>query len=224
MEIYHLLNRGVDRRTIFLDVQDKKRFVHGLEIFNDTAPANNTSYSIANIAASNDLRGRYGNKEDRQLVDIHAWVLMGNHYHLLVSERLENGVTKFITKLNVGYAKYFNEKYKRSGTLFQGRTKKILIAHQAQYLHILHYIHLNPLDMSPTTREWRLRRIQNAKKAISHLDRYKWSSYTDYCGKNNFPSLLTKELFAETYPDYKKELSAYLADIEHLPPELTLEG
>ena len=193
------------------------RFVHDLYEFNDKAPA--PEFIRNRDFVNPDMRqGR------EKIVDLHGWCLMGNHYHLLLSERVEGGLSLFLRKLNVGYANYFNERYKRAGTLFQGRTKKIHIDSDAYFLHILHYIHLNPLDMSPTTREWRLRRIQNAKKAISHLDRYKWSSYTDYCGKNNFPSLLTKELFAETYPDYKKELSAYLADIEHLPPELTLEG
>ena len=72
---------------------------------------------------------------------------MGNHYHLLLSERREGGISDFMRKVNVGYAKFFNEKYKRTGTLFQGRTKKVLVDSDAHFLHILHYIHLNPLDL-----------------------------------------------------------------------------
>src|SRR3989344_6393446 len=132
--IYHALNRGVEKRILFVDDQDRARFVHDLYEFNDTAPAGNgyRSFHPMMEIRSPSLRKR------EQIVDIHGWCLMGNHYHLLLSERVENGLSLFLRKLNVGYAMYFNEKYKRSGTLFQGRTKKIRINSEAHFLHILH--------------------------------------------------------------------------------------
>ena len=136
MELWHALNRGVDKRTIFEDSQDRARFVHDLFEFNDEKAAQNTSRSNMSNLRSRSL-----------LVDIHGWCLMKNHYHLLLSERVDGGITKFIRKLNIGYAKYFNEKYHRSGTLFQGRTKRVLISSDAHFLHILHYLHLNPLHL-----------------------------------------------------------------------------
>ena len=139
---------------------------------------------------------------------------MGNHYHLLVSEIAEGGVTMFLRKLNVGYAKYFNERYKRVGTLFQGRTKKVRIASNAHFLHILHYIHLNPLDFLKSAQEWRTLEIGNAKTALKHLDEYRWSSYLDYCGKKNFPSIITKELFGDIFRNYKRTITSYMKDIE----------
>lgn len=63
---------------------------------------------------------------------------MANHYHLLLSELVEGGITLFLRKLNIGYAKYFNERHGRQGTLFQSRTKKILIERHAHFLYILH--------------------------------------------------------------------------------------
>jgi putative transposase len=138
--------------------------------------------------------------------------LMRNHYHLVVSERVEGGLTRFLRKLNVGYAKYFNERYERSGTLFQGRTKKILIVNDAHFLHILHYIHLNPLDFLDGASSWREGRIESVDHALAHLDSYRWSSFADYCGNRNFPSLLTTELFAGIFTDYRKTISAYLED------------
>ncbi len=142
---------------------------------------------------------------------------MGNHYHLLVSEREEGGITKFLMKLNVGYAKYFNERYKRVGTLFQGRTKKININSDAYFLHILHYIHLNPLDFLKGAESWRSLEIKNTKDALRHLAKYRWSSYLDYCGKKNFPSIITKELFGDVFRNYERTITSYLKDIELAP-------
>ncbi|KKW24361.1 MAG: hypothetical protein UY70_C0016G0005 [Candidatus Kaiserbacteria bacterium GW2011_GWB1_52_6] len=215
MELYHLLNRGVDKRQIFLDDQDRARFVHNLYEFNDGVSATNTLRGLPTDSPEAilfDLVGRTSERE--QIVDIHGWCMMGNHYHLLVSEIVDNGITKFLMKLNVGYAKYFNERYKRVGTLFQGRTKRILIDNDAHFLHILHYIHLNPLDFLKGSESWRDLEIKNATVAMQYLDQYRWSSYLDYCGKKNFPSVITKELFGDVFRDYKRTITAYLKDIE----------
>src|SRR3990167_9691507 len=168
MELFHVLNRGVEKRNIFLDDKDRFRFVHGLLLFNTTRPANNTTYLIEN----NDIVSRYADR----VVDIHGWCLMKNHYHLLLSERVEGGISIFLRKLNVGYANYFNERYKRSGTLFQGRTKKKHIDSDAYFLHILNYIHFNPLDYLRSARRWREREIISEKSALEYLRKYRWSS------------------------------------------------
>lgn len=215
MELYHLLNRGVDKRKIFLDNQDRARFVHDLYEFNDSASATNTIRGLppdSPEAIMFDLVGRTSIRDP--IVDIHGWCVMGNHYHLLVSEIVDGGITKFIMKLNVGYAKYFNKRYKRVGTLFQGRTKKIHINSDAHFLHILHYIHLNPLDLLKGSENWRTLEIKNAKDALSYLDTYRWSSYLDYCGKKNFPSIITKELFSDIFKNYGRKIASYLKDIE----------
>jgi putative transposase len=209
MELYHALNRGVEKRTLFLDDKDRLRFVHDLYEFNDSAPA--PEFVKYRDFVNPDIAGRRG--RDR-VVDIHGWCIMGNHYHLLLSERVENGLSLFLRKLNVGYANYFNERYKRSGTLFQGRTKKIRISNDAHFLHILHYIHLNPLDFLKGSETWRTLEIKNAKDALAHLEAYRWSSYLDYCSKKNFPSVITKELFGDIFKNYPRVITSYLADLE----------
>lgn len=205
MDFYHAVNRGTEGRTIFLDSQDFARFVHNLYEMNDTLPARNISRSLASDLRSNS-RGLV------QLVDVHAWCLMRNHFHLLLTERVDGGMTKFLMKVNIGYAKYFNEKYHRTGTLYQGRTKKVLIERDAHYLHILNYIHLNPLDYLAGAEEWRNRMVQNANEAIEFLDEYRWSSYLDYCGVTNFPSLLSTGEFVRQ--DYRTELIKYLETLK----------
>jgi putative transposase len=219
MELYHVLNRGVEKRTIFLDTSDHARFVHNLYEFNDSAPANNDR----RLAQMIEIRSQsFGGR--KKIVDLHGWCLMGNHYHLLLSERVENGISDFMRKINVGYAMYFNEKYQREGTLFQGKTKKIHIANDAHFLHILHYIHLNPLDFLTETKEWRTLKIADAQQALTHLENYRWSSFLDYMGKKNFPSILTTNLFAGVFGNYRKTIVSYLKDIELAPlKSLTLE-
>ena len=208
--LYHALNRGVEKRTLFLDDQDRARFVHDMYEFNDTAPAGN-AYRLFNPMM--EIRSP-SSRQREQVVDIHGWCLMGNHYHLLLSERIENGLSLFLRKLNVGYAMYFNEKYKRSGTLFQGRTKKLRINSEAYFLHILHYIHLNPLDFLKGSESWRELHIESEEKAARHLGEYRWSSYLDYCGQKNFPSVITKDLFGDVFKNYRRTVMSYLRDIE----------
>lgn len=211
MDLYHIINKGVDGRDIFLDAQDYARFVHDLYEFNDTAPA--LEFHHASSRTKNV--GRQTSYIRERLVDIHGWELMKNHYHLLLSERIENGIALFLQKMS-GYARYFNERHERRGHLFQGTTKKVLIERQEHFLYILHYIHLNSLDYLPGAKEWRERdkgTISDITKALAHLKDYRWSSYLDYCGIKNFPSILTKSLFDRSLGEnYSITLKEYLMD------------
>lgn len=226
MDLYHALNRGVDKRVIFLDSQDYARFVHNMYEFNDNTPAGSVYYSFKKLSQKTkaDPVVRHARK---QLVDIHAWCLMKNHYHLLLSERVEGGMSLFLRKLNVGYAKYFNERYERVGTLFQGRTKKIRIENEQQFNYILHYVHLNPLDYLKGAEGWRIRskgnNVKNVKMAQTYLEKYRWSSYQDYCGIKNFPSIITTDFFSDFFPDYEKEVSHYLRTSENNTDDVLLE-
>lgn len=216
MELWHVLNRGVDGRNLFLDNQDYARFVHNLYEFNDQSPADNLS-RLFDPSGVRDFVNPSFRKARKLLVNIHGWVLMKNHYHLLISERLTGGIRLFLRKLNIGYANYFNERYERVGTLFQGRTKKVLIKDHPQFLYILHYLHLNPLDYLHGMREWRMRSkssIRDAREALDFLTSYRWSSYQDYIGKKNFPSILSTSLFKNALGNYQIALKEYLRDAE----------
>lgn len=211
MDLYHALNRGVDKRTIFLDSQDCARFIHDMFVFNTTEPIRNIyRNTMCDFVSRTSVKSL-----SYKLVDIHGWCLMGNHYHLLLSERIEGGLTLFLRRLNVGYAKYFNERYKRTGTLFQGRTKKLLIDNDAYFLHILNYIHLNPLDMLQGAEDWRAGMISDVDVSLEYLKHYRWSSYCDYTGSKNFPSILTTSLFNDVFEGkYKESFENYLKDID----------
>ncbi len=212
MDIYHALNRGVDKRQIFIDNGDRVRFIHDMYAFNTTELAINTYRN--NMLGLRDPTYRDVISGEK-LVDIHGWCLMGNHYHLLLSPCIENGLSLFLRKLNTGYANYFNARYTRVGTLFQGRTKKILINSDSYMLHILNYIHLNPLDLKENALAWRERQIEDSVSALEFLKSYRWSSYQDYIGIKNFPSILKTDFFNDVFEgQYVKQLEEYLQDID----------
>lgn len=208
MELYHVLNRGVDKRAIFNSAGDCARFVHDLYEFNDRKPAPTAMRRNVSdfVSPTSDDR--------EQLVEIHGWCLMKNHYHLLLSEVCEGGLVLFLRKLNIGYAKYFNNIHERTGTLFEGRTKKILINRDAHFLYILHYIHLNPLDFLKGAGDWRKGEIVSASEAMKYLHTYRWSSFYDYIGKKNFPSILTTSLFTDVHRNIKKATADFLKEKE----------
>ncbi|MEK7179517.1 MAG: transposase [Patescibacteria group bacterium] len=177
MEFYHLINRGVDKRKVFEEDGDYIRFIHDMYVFNDTQSAPNSAVKARAATRKRDL-----------LVHIHAFSLMPNHYHLLVSPVQDGALSLFMRKLNMGYAKYFNEKYGRTGVLWQGTFRKVLIERDSHFMYIPYYIHLNPLDL--THAGWRLGAVHDHKNALESLRTYRWSSYLDYNGIRNFPSIL----------------------------------
>ncbi len=210
-EIYHILNRGIDKRKIFLDKQDYFRFVHDLFEFNNQRILNTTFRNFQKATMY-----EVGRRTSRKLlVDIHAFCLMPNHYHLLISPRIEKGVSRFMHKVGTGYVKYFNQKYDRKGTIFEGKYKSILVNKEPHFYHLPYYIHFNPLDLK--FKEWRDGTLKNYKQAIEHLNNYRWSSHLDYLGKKNFPSVLNKTFLTEVFggiEEYKKSIEQRLRDLE----------
>lgn len=210
MDFFHLMGRGVDKRDIVLDDSDRLRFIHDLYAFNDSNPVENYG-----IPARREERPKRS-----LLVHIHAFCLMANHYHLLVSEAVENGVSLFMKKLNMGYTKYFNERYERSGALWQGKYRKVPIVRDAHFLYVPFYIHLNPLDF--VMPEWREGGVQNVQKALKHLSEYRWSSHLDYLGVKNFPSITRRGELRDllgTQAVYEKTIAEIISD-----PILASEG
>lgn len=213
-EIFHVLNRGVDNREIFLDKKDYFRFIHNLFEFNDPSPVFNLSYYL-NRLQSIDFVNQYIEKPRKLIVEILAFCLMPNHFHLLLRQRKEGGLTKFMRKIGVGYVNYFNQKYKRSGTLFQGRYKLVLVNSESHFVHLPYYIHFNPLDL--TMPEWRKGEIQNYQKAVEILNSFRWSSHLDYIGKKNFPSVTQREFLLKIFggaENYKDNVKNWLKEME----------
>ena len=128
-------------------------------------------------------------------VEILAFCFMPNHIHLLLKQIKDDGISKFMRKLGTGYAGYFNKKYDRKGYLFQGRFKSAHIKNEHQLRVIFSYIHTNPVSLVEA--KWKEEGIGDFKKAIKFLENYRWSSYLDYIGKGNFPSVTERSFLSE---------------------------
>lgn len=231
--IYHVYNRGTDKRDIFLDEEDYLRGVHDLWEFNDENPAANAFYKLISlktyeVVKTYEVGLRKMGKQDRQprklLVKIHAFVLMKNHFHLLLESFSAKGISEFMRKFGTGYTNYFNQKYKRAGGLFQGKFKAIHITKDAHFIHIPYYIHCNPLDYFDIG--WRRGEIVDTTRTIQFLEEYRWSSFPDYIGKKNFPSVtyrdfLTRFLVAD---DWRSAINNWLKNFnEDTTKELSFE-
>jgi REP element-mobilizing transposase RayT len=138
-EFYHIFNRGVDKREIFSGVFDSQRFFQGMDEFNSVLP-------IGSIYEHSFLR-RNDNESDKnpkeKLVNFICYCLNPNHYHFLLQQVADRGIEKFMHRLGLGYTKYFNNKYKRTGSLFQGNFKAVYVESNEYLLHLSAYINLN---------------------------------------------------------------------------------
>ena len=119
--------------------------------------------------------------------------LMSNHIHLLIRQNKEGGIIKFVSKIGIGLGKYLNIKYDRKGHVFQDRFRSILIKDDVQLRHIFVYINANPISIIEP--KWKEIGIREPEKVVEFLENYKWSSYLDYIGKKNFPSVTDREFF-----------------------------
>ena len=209
-DIFHILNRGVEKRKIFLTNKDYLRFANNLNGFNTIK--NVRSYSERCNTKNVDVRRPH----DEELVDVLCWSLMPNHPHILVLEKDDGNAGKFSRKVFDGYTKYFNKLNDRSGVLFQGKSKIIPIQEDSHFLWIPFYVMANPLDMFQP--DWRENGVKNPNKAFEFLINYKWSSLRDLVGENNFPDIVNKKLFYELYntnaKDFKKEFQEWLRDFK----------
>ncbi len=223
-EIYHVLNRGVDKRKLFLDRQDYLRFIHDLFVFNDSDKATNSYRTFKTLETMCDFASRSFNQPRNLIVDILCFVLMPNHYHLLLIPKVEEGISLFMRKVDMGYCKYFNRKYQRKGALFEGRYKSILVTDESHFIHLPYYIHCNPLDLIQP--EWREGKLTNYKKAIQFLNNYRWSSYLDYIGKKNFPSVINRKFLLDFFEDeqnYYQDMYNWLKTLESEKRDLLSE-
>lgn len=166
---YHIYNRGSDKRNIFTQPRDYKRFLQTFYYYQFEGPRPRFSiFTKSNLNFSKPL-------STEKLVDIVCYCLMPNHFHFLLKQRQENGIAIFMSLLSNSYTKYFNIKYRRIGALLQGVFKSVLVETDEQLIHVSRYIHLNPIVSS-------LERT---------LERYPWSSYDEYMRKTT--SICVKE-------------------------------
>lgn len=175
-EYYHVYNRGVDKRTIFLDKWDYERFLTSIKEFN-LEPAGGI-HAINHL----DPEGLTLRPSGSKLTEIVSYNFLPNHFHFILKQNEENGVSNFIGRVQNGYTKYFNNKYNRTGSLLQGPFKAIHIQKDSYLLWLASYVNGNA-------------EIHKVKEA----DKWPWSSYNEYI--NNVPGICNKKPILDQFQD-----------------------
>ncbi len=215
-EIYHITVRGVDGREIFAAEEDHWRMVFSLFEFNTTKPVTirrqrekrqKFKQMIRSGLASTELEGQKIDDKRDKLVEIMAFSLMPNHVHFLLRQIKPSGISIFMQKLGSGYARYFNDRYDRKGHLFQDKFTASRISGDDYLKTVIVYIHTNPVSLIEPG--WKEKGIRNPQAAAKFLEEYRWSSYPDYIGRKNFPSVTERDfmlrIFAGRGNDYLKK-------------------
>ncbi len=205
-EFYHVYNRGVDKRTIFKSHRDFERFVIALFLFNDVK---SRDYDLTTI----NLRGLTSYPNTEKLVDVVQWSLMKNHFHFLLRQRVDGGISLFMQKVGTGYTLYFNKKHERSGRLFQGTFKAKRVKNDEHFIRLASYIPLNPLELY--FHEWERKGVppEETSAAKQYLRQYIWTSYNDYFFEDLIPGFISKKVFFKAFGShdaYKKYIDFYL--------------
>lgn len=199
-EYYHIYNRGNDKRDIFLDFSDYLRFLVLLYICNNTK-----AIHVSNLLNQGvTLMDLFSVDREETMVNIGAYCLMKNHFHLLVHEKAENGVTEFMRKLSTAYSMFFNKKYERTGKLFEGVFKAVHADNDRHLKYLFAYIHLNPLEFYMPN--WKEEGIKDFSKTREYLNMYRYSSYLDYIfNKERVEKvILNKSAFPEYFSDFNE--------------------
>src|SRR3989338_8564324 len=140
-EFYHIFNRGVDKRKIILDHDDSDRFLKSILFFNSKKPIGSIYEKTFSKNKLSPLGGLTA-KSDK-LVNIVAYCLNPNHFHFILEQKIDGGISEFMKRLGGGYTWYFNHKQKRSGSLFQGSFKSVFVDKNEYLLHLSAYVNLN---------------------------------------------------------------------------------
>lgn len=201
-EYYHLYNRGVDKRAIFSTAQDYKRFMMLLYLANTTEDVR-----VSNILKGSSYDEVFSLEQVKPLVSIGAFCLMPNHFHLLVTPMIDNGISRFMLKMQTGYSMYFNTKNERSGSLFQGPFKSEHVGDDVYLKYLFSYIHLNPAKLKDT--HWREGILQKRNSLQKFVETYPYSSLKEYVFGEH--KITTPEYFP-TYFSSKKEVAAHITD------------
>lgn len=213
---YHIYNRGVEKRDIFLDDQDYRVFLHLLKFYLSPEPQQSQEqHPLTTLIGFNPVRPRPLQSLGGE-IELLAYCLMPNHFHLLLKQSTLDGMTKLIRRLSTTYSMYFNRRYKRVGHLFQGAFKAVLVQEDSYLLHLSRYLHLNPVGLTR-----------------SNPVNYPYSSYEYYLGNKKAP-WIKPELILEYFKNsslvlpkninsYKKFVEDYLGDSKEFLGRLAIE-
>lgn len=199
--IYHIYNRGVEKRLIFLDDQDRAVFLSYLKTYLLPKEEKTLRAILANSESSTKEKGqalktlRLNNFSES--ITLLSYCLMPNHFHLLVKQTDADTIDRFMNSFAVRYSMYFNRKYRRVGPLFQGIYKAVLVTSDEQLLHLSRYIHRNPIALASQD---------------TLLQGYSYSSYPQYIGLSHTAWVHPEEILAYFSKSKKRGYQKFVED------------
>ena len=188
---YHIYNRGTNKQDVFLHRRDYLRFLFLITHMQAAAPLPHITRLLHGIENLSDIQLEAEIKEkivSSKIVELVSFALMTNHFHLLLYETEEQGISRYMQRVLNSYSKFFNTKYERSGHLFQGPFGAVHVRTDEQLLYLTAYIHSNPISI---------------KEYEESPHEYEWSSYTDFVSENRWPELLKPGIVLEQFTDGK---------------------
>lgn len=189
-EVYHVYNRSVGAQPIFLNQSDFKRAIDVANFYCYAKPRLRFShFNRLETEEKNNFLSELKSNYSKP-IDIFSFCLLPNHFHFLIKQLEDFGITAFMRSFQDSYAKFFNIKRKRHGALFQTQFKAVRIETDEQLLHVCRYIHLNPYSSFVV-------------KSIEELKDYQWSSLQDYLGKRNL-DIVDKKFILEFFSSIDK--------------------
>lgn len=204
-EFYHIYNRGNSKQVIFRDDEDRGRFLYLLFLANGSR-----RFSTRDIVEAKNI---FEYDRGESFVSIGAYTLMPNHFHLLITQGENGSISKFMQKLSTAYSMYYNQKYKRTGALFEGKFKASHVSNDRYMRYLFSYIHLNAVKLIDPT--WKKKGVKNKKAALQYIENYTWSSYVDYLNLKDrqYAAILDKKQFPPYFSSkeaLQKEIFSWL--------------
>ncbi len=211
-QVYHVYNRGINKQPAFILKKEYQRAILALEFYIVSNPPIRLS-KFLELDKDRQTEILKSMEQAEKLVEIICFCLMPNHFHFLLKQKKENGISKFLGNFQNSYTRYFNTRNGRDGSLFLDQFKAKRIETDEQLIHVSRYIHLNP-------------HTGFIIKTLKELEEYPWSSFPNYIsGNNDFlePDLVLNmfagrnkyKQFVFDQADYQRELKM----IEHLTLE-----
>lgn len=213
-ETYHVFNRSIAHQPIFTNSHDTTRFLNVLDFYRFEKPKIRYShYTRLNIEQKERFRKNLQHSSP-PIVAITAFAIMPNHFHFLITQQKHDGIKNFLSQIQNSYAKYYNTKHKREGSLFQEMFKAVRIETDEQFIHVARYIHLNPVT-------------SYILKNQEELERYPLTSFSSYLNNANH-SFLSKNHLMQYFKNTNKlkeftfDQVNYQRELSHIK-HLTLE-
>jgi len=149
----------------------------------------------------------------KPIVSIGAYCLMPNHFHILITGKEKDSISKFVQKVSTAYVMYYNQKYKRTGGLFEGKFKSEYLLEDRYLKYIFSYIHLNPIKL--IQKDWKEVGIRDKKATLKYLENYEYSSYLEYLGtKRKQKEIIERKSYPNYFPsvkNFQKEIAEWLS-------------